>query len=324
MMGPPLIAPINRERASHDNMAAMRNIFEAFVTNCQKHYQIGEHCTIDEMRESFRGRSLRGHDETIESSNAGVFRRLIDVVSELDTVMKEHVTSSTVVKAVDEQIIPTKCRHELKQFNPAKSHKWGYKNQVWNGGFGFNYDFNLFAGDQSNTCPSDAPDLGVSSNVVSRLTSSVLRTVNLNRVPNADIPTEKDLKKIGCGAMVEKVATIDNVKLGNPLVIVHAGGEAGFVPNALLTFKADTKSGDYHDNMNSDNYERWLRTKLIPNLPPNSVVVVDNASYHNKQLDAAPTSTTKKADMQTWLQQKEIQFEESMLKPELYNLIKKI
>ncbi|GBP23220.1 hypothetical protein EVAR_82385_1 [Eumeta japonica] len=110
---------------------------------------------------------------------------------------------------------------------------------------------------------------------------------------------------------------------GNRLVIVHAGGEAGFVPNALLTFKAGTKSGDYHDNMNSENYERWLRTKLIPNLPPNSVVIVDNASYHNKQLDAAPTSNTKKVDMQTWLRQKEIQFEESMLKPELYNLIKK-
>lgn len=28
------------ERAQYDNMAAMRNIFEIFVTNCQKHYQI--------------------------------------------------------------------------------------------------------------------------------------------------------------------------------------------------------------------------------------------------------------------------------------------
>lgn len=104
------------------------------------------------------------------------------------------------------------------------------------------------------------------------------------------------------------------------MVIVHAGGE-GFVlckVNALLTFRAGTKSGDYHDNKNSENYERWLRAKLMPNLPPNSVVVVDN-----KQLDAASTSNTKKADMQTWLRQKGIEFEETMLKPELYNLIKK-
>jgi hypothetical protein len=32
--------------------------------------------------------------------------------------------------------------------------------------------------------------------------------------------------------------------------------------------------------MNFDNYERWLKKKLIPNLPPNSVLVVDNAAYH--------------------------------------------
>ncbi|GBP64472.1 hypothetical protein EVAR_46236_1 [Eumeta japonica] len=56
------------------------------------------------------------------------------------------------------------------------------------------------------------------------------------------------------------------VSKGNRLVIAYAGGEAGFVPNALLTFKVDTKSDDYHDNMISENYDRWFRTKLIPNL----------------------------------------------------------
>lgn len=65
---------------------------------------------------------------------------------------------------------------------------------------------------------------------------------------------------------------IKNLYLGSRLVIVHAGGEAGFVPNALPTFKAGSKSGDYYDNMNSENYERWLRTKLMPNLAPDSVV----------------------------------------------------
>ncbi|XP_039754386.1 uncharacterized protein LOC120629507 [Pararge aegeria] len=74
--------------------------------------------------------------------------------------------------------------------------------------------------------------------------------------------------------------------------------------------------------MNYENYEKWLRTQLLPNLPPNSVVVVDNASYHNKQWDLAPTSNSKKADMQAWLTDKGIQYEESLLKPQLYNLIK--
>lgn len=112
------------------------------------------------------------------------------------------------------------------------------------------------------------------------------------------------------------------ISKGQRVVIVHAGSEAGFIPNALLTFKAGTKSGDYHDNMNYQNYEKWLRTQLMPNLPPNSVVVVDNASYHNKQWDLAPTSNARKADMQAWLSEKGIGFNENLLKPQLYYLIK--
>lgn len=40
--------------------------------------------------------ALRGHHETSESINAGVFRGLVDFVSELDGVMKEHLAVSTV------------------------------------------------------------------------------------------------------------------------------------------------------------------------------------------------------------------------------------
>lgn len=48
--------------------------------------------------------ALRGHDKTSESSNAGVFRGLINFVSELDTVIKEHLASSTVVKGTSKTI----------------------------------------------------------------------------------------------------------------------------------------------------------------------------------------------------------------------------
>ncbi|CAK1598666.1 unnamed protein product [Parnassius mnemosyne] len=142
--------------------------------------------------------------------------------------------------AVDEQIIPTKVRHDLKQYNPAKPHKWGYKNQVLSGVSGFSYEFDIFAGEQSNTRPEGAPDLGVSGNVVTRLTETVPRhvnhkiffdnwynspkqiyltkigflplgTVRLNRVPNIDMPLERELKKQERGFMIEKVATIDGV-----------------------------------------------------------------------------------------------------------------
>lgn len=41
---------------------------------------------------------------------------------------------------------------------------------------------------------------------------------------------------------------------GQCIQIVHAGLEAGFVPNVLAKFKSDSKSGDYHDDMNFENY----------------------------------------------------------------------
>ena len=53
--------------------------------------------------------------------------------------------------------------------------------------------------------------------------------------------------------------------------------------------------------MNSEKFIGLLRGKLIPNLPPKSVIVIDNASYHSVQEDKCPTQASRKADMQTWL-----------------------
>ncbi|KAG5871836.1 hypothetical protein JTB14_028776 [Gonioctena quinquepunctata] len=101
----------------------------------------------------------------------------------------------------------------------------------------------MIFGEKSNTSPDGAPDLGVSGNVVTRLTETVpknmnhkiffdnwfnnpnlqiylakngllpLGTVRLNRVPNSEMPTVKDLKKQGRGFIVERVAVIDNIKI---------------------------------------------------------------------------------------------------------------
>lgn len=111
---------------------------------------------------------------------------------------------------------------------------------------------------------------------------------------------------------------------GQPFdVMVHAGGMDGFVPNALLMFKANQKSGDYHDNMNYENYSKWIQTQLIPNLKPNSVVVVDNAPYHNSIQNRAPTSNSKKQQMIDWLNLRNIEHSSNMLKPQLYEIILK-
>jgi hypothetical protein len=49
--------------------------------------------------------------------------------------------------------------------------------------------------------------------------------------------------------------------------------------------------------MNWENFQTWLKSQLIPNLPPNSILVVDNTPYHNTREIKELTSTTRKAEM---------------------------
>lgn len=82
------------------------------------------------------------------------------------------------------------------------------------------------------------------------------------------------------------------------------------------------KTGDYHDDMNFENFQKWVTTQLLPNLPPRSVLVVDNASYHNVTLDKCPTSASLKSTMIRWLVERNIPHDPKMFKPELYEIIK--
>lgn len=117
------------------------------------------------------------------------------------------------------------------------------------------------------------------------------------------------------------------VSKGQRLIIVHAGGEQGFIPNAYVRFKSQQKTGDYHDDMNYANYEKWIKERLIPNLPPKSVLVIDNAPYHNVVLNKAPTASSRRDIMISWLKQNlpaehfsNIDFS-SLHKPDIYNII---
>lgn len=87
-------------------------------------------------------------------------------------------------------------------------------------------------------------------------------------------------------------------------------------------FQSGKTSGDYHDDMNFKNFKKWVEEQLITNLPQQSVVVLDNAPYHNVNANPSPNSNSKKADMQNWLIENNIPFSSSMLRTDLYELIK--
>ncbi|KAG5879039.1 hypothetical protein JTB14_035462 [Gonioctena quinquepunctata] len=152
----------------------------------------------------------------------------IEVISEIDSETGDDIpsTSSSTQKPK---------RKSVKSNN--------LQEEILSGSSGFSYDFDIFAGEQSNTLPDGAPDLGVSGNVVTRLTSTVPRnknhkvffdnwfnspllqvyltkigllplgTARRNRVTGCAMPSEKDLKRQGRGSMMEKPTVIDGVEV---------------------------------------------------------------------------------------------------------------
>jgi hypothetical protein len=49
-----------------------------------------------------------------------------------------------------------------------------------------------------------------------------------------------------------------NVNSGDRHIMFHVRGINGFVPNAQLVYKAGCATGDYHGQMNSANFEKWV------------------------------------------------------------------
>ncbi|XP_050308591.1 uncharacterized protein LOC126744998 isoform X2 [Anthonomus grandis grandis] len=106
---------------------------------------------------------------------------------------------------------------------------------------------------------------------------------------------------------------------GHRYIVVHAGTKDGFIKDANLIFKSGLKTGDYHDNMNRKNFENWFKTQLVPNRPPKSFIIMDNASYHSGLLEEIPRkSWTKQTDrtalLTEWLKKKNIGFPEKAIK----------
>ncbi len=73
--------------------------------------------------------------------------------------------------------------------------------------------------------------------------------------------------------------------------------------------------------MTGDHFEEWFRDKLLPNVPPNSFIVMDNASYHSRSCEKVLVSSWCKAKMIEWLVYYDIPFYSHALKPELFAII---
>jgi len=112
---------------------------------------------------------------------------------------------------------------------------------------------------------------------------------------------------------------------GPRVIVIHAITVNGWVDNAQLVFEANKRTGDYHGQMNWGNFSQWFETQLLPNIPANSLIILDNARYHNVFAESAfPISTTRKEVLCNWLDKNSIPWTTDMLKPELYELCKRL
>jgi transposase len=65
--------------------------------------------------------------------------------------------------------------------------------------------------------------------------------------------------------------------VGPRFIILNAITCAGWVESAQLVFEAKKRMGDYHGQMNWQNFSTWFEKSLLPNIPPESLIILDNA-----------------------------------------------
>jgi transposase len=110
---------------------------------------------------------------------------------------------------------------------------------------------------------------------------------------------------------------------GERMILVNAITDDGWVEGAKCVFKANSVTGDYHGSMNESTFKKWFCEQLLPNIPDNSVVIMDNASYHNMYSeDGVPPLNSRKTVLQKWLQHNGVKYDELCLRPQLIELIR--
>ncbi|KAL4153955.1 hypothetical protein QTP88_001788 [Uroleucon formosanum] len=113
---------------------------------------------------------------------------------------------------------------------------------------------------------------------------------------------------------------------GGRLIICHAGSaKYGFISDSKLIFRANVSSfeSDYHTSMNSEVFKNWF-INMLNHLEEPSVIVMDNASYHSRLKDNFPKSNSRKAVVEEWLKNKNIEFSPLERLSELRERVKKL
>ena len=99
--------------------------------------------------------------------------------------------------------------------------------------------------------------------------------------------------------------TVDSVPSGKGQrwIVLGAGSKDGWIENSIKIWKGNTKSEDYHTEMNSDVLNDWLVNFCLPNMKRDGVLVMDRAPYHVSCSEDTkpPQSNWKKEDLAAYI-----------------------
>ncbi|PIC53348.1 hypothetical protein B9Z55_003087 [Caenorhabditis nigoni] len=129
------------------------------------------------------------------------------------------------------------------------------------------------------------------------------------------LPVPKKGKNKGKRGIVMAVLSEDGILEGSVKVIISGGN-------------VDDQKEDYHQEMTASLCEDYLINNVFPSLlkaaadagrPP--VLVLDNASYHCRTIENAPTSASKIAGIKEFLDTEGVHYDRYELKPALYKKV---
>ncbi len=96
--------------------------------------------------------------------------------------------------------------------------------------------------------------------------------------------------------------------------VINAISEDGFVKNGELII--------YKTEINSQLFEEYLEKQLMPELPPNSIVIYDNCSVHSRRYIKTPTQSTNIESIKEWLNDNNIYFDYNLKKKDLLEIVR--
>ncbi|KAK7865294.1 hypothetical protein R5R35_012588 [Gryllus longicercus] len=85
-------------------------------------------------------------------------------------------------------------------------------------------------------------------------------------------------------------------------VVLHAGGEKGFIEGAECVLESSKAS------ITAERFNKWIKEKLLPKLKEPSIIIMDNSSIHNFPMPKKPSNTWSKDALRDFLSAHNVSF----------------